>query len=335
MAKKQEETPSVNELSGMTAADESAFDEAFADEPKKPDLEKAPAVKEAPSEKVEEKQPKEDVKSEEGKPKEEAGDKGTSGADYEQQWKTLQGEFKKEREEKESLKGKIDELQTKMSEIDKLQDGTRKEQAEAEKKKAKLAEALFDLYADLTPEEKAELASYDDEFDVVSKSESKKRTLFEKKIKAYMADLVENSNKSLLTNLAPFLMASEKNTEESHFKAIKTAHQDFEKYRDDGSLKKWIDDQPGYLKKEMQRVYNEGEAEDVIDLFSRFKKDNNIGTTVKDDAATKAEQDDIEKKKKLESMEVVDSGKRAIGSGGVGKSQDYDAAFDEAIKASK
>lgn len=335
MAKKVADEPSVNELSTMTAAEESTFDEAFADEPAKPDLEKAPTVKDESLEKVDEKKPKEGDKSDEGKPKEEAGDKGTSGADYEQQWKTLQGEFKKEREEKESLKGKFDELQTKMSEIDKLQDGTRKEQAEAEKKKAKLAEALFDLYDDLTPEKKAELSAYDDEFDVVSKSESQKRILFEKKIKAYMADLVENSNKSLLTNLAPFLMASEKNTEESHFKTIKSAHQDFEKYRDDGSLKKWIDDQPGYLKKEMQRVYTEGEAEDVIDLFSRFKKDNNIGTTVIDDATKKAEQDDIEKKKKLDNMEIVDSGKRAIGSGGVGKSQDYDAAFDEAIKSSK
>jgi hypothetical protein len=132
-------------------------------------------------------------------------------------------------------------------------------------------------------------------------------------------------------------MASEKTTEEMHFKAIKTAHEDFEKYRDDGSLKTWIETQPAYLKKEFLRVYNEGESDEVIDLFSRFKKDNNIGTTDKDGENKNIEQEEKknEKKKKLDSMEVVDTGKRAIGSTGVGKATDYDSAFDEAIKSSK
>ena len=331
MTKKGGETPVVNEASDMPAVDEAVFDEAFAEESKENVSEKAKPAEDTPLEKEPVKDLKEGaVKEEPVKPKEEALPEKPE--DYEHKYNTLQGLFSKEKEEKETLKGKLDDLQTKMSDIDKLQEGTLKEKAEAEKKKGELAESLFDLYADLTPDEKAELANYDEEFDVVSKTESKKRTLFEKKMKAYIADMVESSNKSLLTNLAPFLMASEKSSEESHFAAIKGKHQDFEKYRDDGSLKKWIDEQPGYLKKEMQRVYNEGEAEDVIDLFSRFKKENNIGTAGVDDDKTKGDPDPA-KAKKLEDLELVDSGKRAIGAGGgVGKAQDFDAAFDEAAK---
>jgi hypothetical protein len=64
--------------------------------------------------------------------------------------------------------------------------------------------------------------------------------------------------------------------DQEHFDRIKKVHPDYEKYRDDGSLKSWIDKQPAYLRKEMQRVYNEGESDEVIDLYSRFKKANNI-----------------------------------------------------------
>jgi hypothetical protein len=64
--------------------------------------------------------------------------------------------------------------------------------------------------------------------------------------------------------------------DQEHFDRIKKVHPDFEKYRDDGSLKNWIEKQPAHLRKEMQRVYNEGESNEVIDLYSRFKKANNI-----------------------------------------------------------
>jgi hypothetical protein len=332
MAKKEDEAV-PNDLSSMSAEDEKTFDEAFAEEPKKSESEKAPKPKDESVEKVVEKQPKEAEESGKPAPKEESEDKGDpKPEDFKQKWKTLQGEFKKVKEENETLKPQLEEMQSKIAEIDKLQDGTKKGEAKAEKKKEDLAELLLKLYDDLTPEEKAELSTYDEEFDVVSKSEAKKRAIFAKKMGSYIDQAIEGSNKALLTQLAPFLMASEKTTEESHFKAIKSAHEDFEKYRDDGSLKTWIEEQPAYLRKEFQRVYNEGESDEVIDLFSRFKKDNNIGTTDKDDEKKKVEQD--EKKKKLDKMEVVDTGKRAIGSTGVGKATDYDSAFDEAIKAS-
>lgn len=343
MGKKDEENVVTNDLSNMSAEDEKTFDEAFAEEPVKSDSEKAKPKKEDSSEKVEEDKPgpKEDEKQLSEPPKDEKDKKDDSKPeDFEQKWKTLQGEFKKEKDEKESLKTQLEQVQNKLSEIEKLQDGTKKGETKAEQKKEDLAELLLKLYDDLTPEEKAELSSYDEEFDVVSKSEAKKRAIFAKKLSSYIDAAIEGSNKALLTQLAPFLMASEKTTEEAHFKAIKTVHGDFEKYRDDGSLKEWIEKQPAYLRKEFQRVYNEGESDEVIDLFSRFKKDNNIGNEPATDTDTNADKKKEDKKaddkkKKLDDMEIVDSGKKPLGSTGVGKATDYDSAFDEAIKASK
>ncbi|MCE5212499.1 MAG: hypothetical protein LLG40_13230, partial [Deltaproteobacteria bacterium] len=203
--------------------------------------------------------------------------------------------------------------------------------------KAELVKQLTDLYADLSVEDKAALATYDEEFDTVSKSEAKKREIFAKKMAAFVTDAVENGNKALLSQLAPFLLANEQSATENHFKTVKSAHPDFEKYRDDGSLKNWIDTQPAYLKTVLQKVYDSGETEEVIDLYSRFKKENNIviagteDTKVKDDLKKK-EEDEI-KKKKLQDMEGVDSGGRPIGSAGVGSKDknDEDSAAAEAF----
>ncbi len=73
---------------------------------------------------------------------------------------------------------------------------------------------------------------------------------------------------------APALISPEQGQE--HFDRIRRAHPAFGKYRDDGSLKKWIEKQPAHLREEMQRVYNEGDSDAVIVLFNQFKKANNI-----------------------------------------------------------
>ena len=331
MAKKDGQV--TNELSDLSDETESIFDEAFA----------GGVAGTSGSEKGPE--PKDQGTSGDSistgtagdngqvKPKEEPGDAATSGSeDYKQQYLTLQGIFKKEKEEKDTLKGELDTVKNKLTEIEKLQAGTKAEQAKAEKKKESLAEFLLKLYDDLPPEEKEELSKYDEEFDVVSKSEAKKRAIFAKKIASYIDEAVENSNKTLLNSLAPFLTASEKTSEESHFNSIKTAHPDFEKYRDDGSLKGWIDSQPNYLRTAMEKIYKEGDTQDVIDLYSRFKKENNIGeqVTKKPGAATM----DDTTQAKLESQEIVDSGKKPVATkSGVGKKEDYDGAFDEAAAA--
>jgi hypothetical protein len=336
MAKKSVENEGaveVNQLSDMPPATESAFDEAFGEG----------TSGTSGSEKAEVTDDNLSTAGDESalgtngtqaqQPKNELGTAGTSGEDYKHKYETLQGLFTQEKTEKENLKTQLSEMATKIADIEKLKTGTPAEKKEAKEIKADLIKQLTDLYADLSEEELSALATYDDEFDTVSKSEAKKREQFAKRIAAYVNDAIENSNKTLLTELAPYLLANEKRLGDEHLTTIKTAHPDFEKYRDDGSLKNWIESQPAYLKKEFSRVYNEGESDEVIDLYSRFKKDNNIGSA--GTAGTKGVEIDADKQKTLNNQEVVDSGKRAVGVGGGTKAKDYDGAFDEALAASQ
>jgi tetratricopeptide (TPR) repeat protein len=82
---------------------------------------------------------------------------------------------------------------------------------------------------------------------------------------------------------------------------ISKVHPDYKKYWADGSLQAWIREQPESTRKEMQRVYEKGNAKEVINLLTRFKKfldspeglylkasDQNISSTVAIDYLTKA-----------------------------------------------
>lgn len=53
---------------------------------------------------------------------------------------------------------------------------------------------------------------------------------------------------------------------------ISKAHPDYKKYWEDGSLQAWIREQPESARQDMQRVFEKGNAKEVIGLLSRFKK---------------------------------------------------------------
>jgi TolA-binding protein len=333
MAVKKGEEKSPNELSDMSNETEKVFDEAFKEGEGTSGSEKAIHTEEnlEASTAGDKSATGTSGTQAEVTPKKESGASSTSGEDFEQKFKSLQGNFTQVNEENKTLKTQLDEMAGKIAEIEKLQQGSPADKKEAKEIKAELIKQLTDLYADLSDDEKAALATYDEEFDTVSKSEAKKREIFAKKIVAFINEAIENNGKVFLTQLAPFLLSSESAADEKHFTTLKSAHPNYEEYRDNGQLKAWIDKQPPYLKKALQAVYDEGETQDVIDLYSRFKKDNNIGTgTKKDDK--KVDEVDPKKKENLESMEIVDSGTRPIGGTGVGKAEDYDGAFEEAIK---
>lgn len=63
--------------------------------------------------------------------------------------------------------------------------------------------------------------------------------------------------------------------EKAHFAKISKAYPDYKQYVDDGSLKQWIEEQPVPIRKEMQRVCEQGTANEVIKLLSQFKKFQN------------------------------------------------------------
>ena len=57
-----------------------------------------------------------------------------------------------------------------------------------------------------------------------------------------------------------------------HFEAIKQAHPDFNQIVDGGELERWIGEQPSSLKDYYKKVYEQGTAEQVINMVSEFKK---------------------------------------------------------------
>lgn len=65
-------------------------------------------------------------------------------------------------------------------------------------------------------------------------------------------------------------------TEQEHFDRIRRTHPDFEKYRDNGALKEWIQKQPHKSRLSLQKIYDKGDSDSVIALLTKFKKANNI-----------------------------------------------------------
>ena len=123
-----------------------------------------------------------------------------------------------------------------------------------------------------------------------------------------------------------------KNAEKIHVSALKTAHPDYEKHRDSGELIEWIETQPGYKQEMYKKVYEKGQVEDVIDLFSTFKdaKGYTEAAPEKKEETPKKPEVEIDKKK-LEDMEVIDSKASPVsGVKGSAAKDDFEGAWEEA-----
>jgi len=230
---------------------------------------------------------------------------------FQQRYKTLQGIHK---HDKEAWEAKEALLLKQIAE------------KEVKKEAENLSKEMSDV--DLTPEEKAQLAEYEQDFDVVSKMEGLKR----KKELAALRKEVEAWKKEVLDQLKPtqeLLKETKEHNEirsrEDHFNAIRGAHPDFETHRDSGAIKKWIETKPKYLQEALMKTYQGGSTEEVIEFLHDFKTENNI----KPDTDSKVV--DINKKKleKKEAMEAVVTRRGAVHTGGA-VSTDFDGAFDEA-----
>jgi hypothetical protein len=238
---------------------------------------------------------------------------GESDETYEQRWKTLQGIHRHDREvwaaEKAELEAKL---------------------AKPEKKEEPKVEAAVsaDLYGSLTEEEKAALKEYDEEFDVVSKMEGKKREVELNKLRKEF----QSWKDEVTAQLAPATalvqesqVEREKRVNLAHFEAIRKGHEDFEKYRDDGSILKWIEAKPKYLKDAMLNTYAKGAAEEVVELISDFKAENNIQPS-----QTNVVNIDTRKAERKQAMTAVTTRRGAVNPA-MSVRNDFEGAFDEAV----
>ena len=258
---------------------------------------------------------------------------GESDEKYEQRYKTLQGIFS---HDKETWKQREAELLAQLE----AAKTTPVLPIPTDTKKAESA-AFIDS---LTEEQKAQLEEYEQDFDVVSKMEGLKRSQelgkLRSEVEAWKSDVLSQLT-AQATQVAPALAMAEENERNAHFNLIKSGyrledgsivsgHSDFERYRDDGSLKAWVESKPSYLRPALERAYAEGTAMDVIDLVSDFKRENNIQSTpnTPDNVLTMPiNPARAAKKAALTSVTT----KRGAGNISSAQATDYDSAFDEAV----
>lgn len=246
---------------------------------------------------------------------------------YEQRYKTLQGIHRHDKDTWEQEKSKlISELEEAKKVAPKKDDPTKEK-------------AVQDFVDSLTDEQKKQLEEYEQDFDVVSKMEGLKRSVelakLRKEFQAWKDEFVgrfEEHGKKL----APIAEFAEKSEAQAHFNMIMNGytredgtevpgHPDFRKYRDDGSLLKWIESKPKYLQAGMKEVYEKGLATDVIDLYGDFKRELNINQESPEDKVV-----NIDKAKKKQALAAVNTRRGAVNAD-FRPADDYDGAFDEAL----
>lgn len=244
-------------------------------------------------------------------------------ASFEQKWKTLQGIHQKDKStwdtEKAQLTARIQALESAA--------------AAPPKKEAKQE----DPPDDLTEQEKSLLKEYDEEFDTVSKMEGLKRDKamrkLEKKIESLQATIEERIS-GQERKLAPVIQQSAEQSAANHFSAIRSAHSDFETLRDDGSIKSWIEAKPSFIRKALMEAYTNGETQDVIDLITQYKTENNIPSRDLNNAEhhdTPPSDATRKKEEKKAALTGINSRKPAIAPK-AGTADDYESAFDEAMR---
>ena len=314
----------------LSDADDPAKQKEPEPEPKK-DAEDEP-VKEP--EKEPEKTVVKDPPAEPVKPEQKDGE---SDEAYKQRWLTLQGIHKSDKEKWESREKEL------LAEVEAAKKPA--EPAPVDKKEAEPFDLRKILDGILTDEQKAELKDYEAEFDMVSKMEGLKRDVAFTKLreefdswKKSFADELRSQLKPTETFVAETKEAREEADKIFHFDSIRTAHPDFETYRDDGTVLKWIESKPAYLQVGMKEAYEHGAAADVISLLADFKKENNITTpsaeAVPDNVVEidkKKQEIEAEKAKKKKAMESPISRRGAVNPSH-GIADDFESAFDEALQ---
>lgn len=253
---------------------------------------------------------------------------GETDEAFEQRWKTLQGIYRHEKDEWKEEKTKLTaELEELRKQVPPPPDNT-----EADSGLKALLSKL-----DLTDEQKAAMAEYDAEFDIVSKMEGLKRDVAGAKLKAEMLETLNSFKKEIQTQLDPVNTFVKQTAEEkkaaddaAHFNYIKDKHPDFAKYRDDGSLAKWIETKPAYIQKGMQLAYTQGTADDIVELLDGFKEENNIETEKKGEVIN------INKAKEARKAALTPPvTRRGAVNASMAVATDFEGAFDEALNKSQ
>ena len=88
--------------------------------------------------------------------------------------------------------------------------------------------------------------------------------------------------------LAPFKQQQQLSAEQQHFAYIGSAHPDYESIPESQEFQAWKDAQPSFIRSAYEDVLNKGSAEQVVELLSLYKSQNNVSPKVDTPAPTQA-----------------------------------------------
>ncbi len=176
----------------------------------------------------------------------------------------------------------------------------------------------------LSAEDKALIETYEGEWPDVAAAHKKlvahEMALVEAKFARALSAIVAR----VYGDMTPVVESYSAAEQTAFRKSVLDVHTDFDTILP--SLKPWIDQQPGYLRAAMTRVYDEGTAEEVIDLARRYKEANGVKPQVPDPTP-------LEPKASPQASALMPvPGKRSVASTKGADPDDYDQAFAEAIQ---
>ncbi|ENX01002.1 hypothetical protein F899_01635 [Acinetobacter sp. CIP 101934] len=88
--------------------------------------------------------------------------------------------------------------------------------------------------------------------------------------------------------LAPFKQQQQLSAEQQHFAYIGSSHPDYESIPESQEFQAWKDAQPSFIRSAYEDVLNKGSAEQVVELLSLYKSQNNVSPKVDTPAPTQA-----------------------------------------------
>ena len=111
-------------------------------------------------------------------------------------------------------------------------------------------------------------------------------TVVERKVAVAESRMREEMRKELNAALAPLREREAQSAERAHQQAIYAAHPDADEVFESAEFKRWMGEQPAFARAGIEHAMTNGEAKDVIDVFSSFKAATGKGNTA--DAVTRA-----------------------------------------------
>lgn len=253
----------------------------------------------------------------EGEPEDGTPDDTQKAEDWEQKYKTLQGMFNKLKKEQEAAAKAVEK------------DGgdTPKSGSGDQGSQIDFSPLFENITSSLPKDLQPMMAEYERDMDIVSKIEGAKRDAVATRILTYVHKLFDVYS----AELQPYLESVKKVTTVSREDSINRAHADYKELHTSGEVKEWIESQPSFLRDPMMKVYDSGDAADVIELISRYKKE--AGKEADTQETPKEKNIDPKIADRVKSLQIVKNKQKGVNAvkDTVSDPDDFSAAFREAL----